>query len=576
MTADANKPTGGTAADAFNQSDEPAHKGYTERSQGVALNAAMGIDRQSFADTWRELLNTAANQPGALLESGVKLQRDLLDVLLGNSDLEPDPKDGRFHDEAWSSSPLYRRLAQAYLAWSNSMDAWLEKSGMTGMERSRARFVLDATKEVFAPMNALPGNPSAMRHLAETRGRSLVDGIKNFIDDQRNNYGYPAVADRDSFIIGKEVAASEGAVVFRNELFELMQYRPLTPEVQAEPLLYVFSQVNRFYLGDLTPDRSLFQQLMTRGVPIFAISWRNPTAEQRDWNLGTYAEGVIEAIAVMREITGVDKVNLMGVCAGGLTAAVAAGVLKKRDHDWVNSLSLFINVLDQRPEDSDFGLFVSERSIAAQKDRVRAKGLYDEKDVFEMFALLRWEENIMSFLRRNYLMGEAPLQHPLLFWSMDYTRVPAGLHSDFLDLSLDNKLAKKEFKAMGKRVNLSKIRYPTYLMAGSTDHITPWKACYRSTQLFGGDIRFVLTNQNHTQTICARTDNRHLKYWVGEELPPSPDAWAETAQEHAGSWVYDWIDWLDEQSPERIKAGSELGSESYPKIEVAPGRYVME
>ncbi len=576
MTADANQPSGGTAADAFSQSDEPAHKGYTERSQGVALNAAMGIDRQSFADTWRELLNTAVNQPGALLESGLQLQRDLFDVLLGNSTLEPDPKDGRFHDEAWSSSPLYRRLAQAYLAWSKSMDAWLEKSGMTGMERARARFVLDATKEVFAPMNALPGNPGAMRHLAETRGRSLVDGIKNFIDDQRNNYGYPAVADRDSFIIGKEVAASEGAVVFRNELFELMQYRPLTPRVQAQPLLYVFSQVNRFYLGDLTPDRSLFQQLMTRGVPVFAISWRNPTAEHRDWNLGTYAEGVIEAIAVMREITGAEKVNLMGVCAGGLTAAVAAGILQQRDDDWVNSLSLFINVLDQRPEDSDFGLFVSERSVAAQKDRVRAKGLYDEKDVFEMFALLRWEENIMSFLRRNYLMGEAPLQHPLLFWSMDYTRVPAGLHSDFLDLSLDNKLAKKEFKALGKRVNLSKIRYPVYLMAGSTDHITPWKACYRSTQLFGGDIRFVLTNQNHTQTICARTDNRHLKYWVGDELPSSPDAWAETAKEHAGSWVYDWIDWLDAQSPKQVAAPTELGSESYPQIEVAPGRYVME
>ena len=151
---------------------------------------------------------------------------------------------------------------------------------------------------------------------------------------------------------------------------------------------------------------------------------------------------------------------------------------------------------------------------------MRAKGLYDEKDVFEMFALLRWEENIMSFLRRNYLMGEAPLQHPLLFWSMDYTRVPAGLHSDFLDLSLDNRLAKKEFKALGKRVNLSKIKYPVYLMAGSTDHITPWKACYRSTQLFGGDVRFVLTNQNHTQTICARTDNKHLKYWVADDLPP--------------------------------------------------------
>lgn len=564
------------AGSKFADGDQPARKGYTDRTQGVAMNAAMGIDRQSFAETWRAVFNAAVSQPRALLESGAQLQRDLTEVVLGNSSLVPDPKDGRFHDEAWADNPVYRRLGQAYLAWARSLDHWLANSGMTGMDESRARFVLDATKEVLAPMNILPGNPGAVRQLAKSRGQSLINGVRNFIDDQRHNYGYPAVADRDSFIIGKDVAASEGAVVFRNELFELMQYLPLTETVQAEPLLYVFSQVNRFYLGDLTPDRSLFQGLMEKNIPVFAISWRNPTAAQRDWNLGTYAEGVIEAVAIMREITGASKVNLMGVCAGGLTAAVAAGVLRKREQDWINSLSLFINVLDQRPDDSDFGLFVSARSIAAQKERVRAKGMYDEKDVFEMFALLRWEENIMSFLRRNYLMGEAPLQHPLLFWSMDYTRVPAGLHTDFLDLSLDNKLAKKEFKALGKRVNLSKIKYPVYMMAGSTDHITPWKACYRSTQLFGGDMRFVLTNQNHTQTICARTDNKHLKYWVAPELPPTADAWADIAEETAGSWTHDWIAWLHERSPDQVPARSEFGSTDYPVIDSAPGRYVIE
>ncbi|MFK7915561.1 MAG: PHA/PHB synthase family protein [Pseudomonadales bacterium] len=562
--------------DKFGNDDQPARKGYADRSQGVAMNAAMGIDRQSFAETWRTVFNAAASQPKALLESGAQLQRELVEVLLGNSTLTPDPKDGRFHDDAWADNPIYRRLGQGYLAWSRSLDTWLANSGMTGMDQSRARFVLDATKEVLAPMNMLPGNPGAVRQLAKSRGQSLINGVRNFVDDQRHNYGYPAVADRDSFIIGKDVAASEGAVVFRNELFELMQYRPLTEEVQAEPLLYVFSQVNRFYLGDLTPDRSLFQGLMAKNIPVFAISWRNPTAAERDWNLGTYAEGVIEAVAIMREITGASKVNLMGVCAGGLTAAVAAGVLRKREQDWINSLSLFINVLDQRPEDSDFGLFVSDRSIAAQKERVRAKGMYDEKDVFEMFALLRWEENIMAFLRRNYLMGEAPLQHPLLFWSMDYTRVPAGLHTDFLDLSLDNKLAKKEFKALGKRVNLSKIKYPVYMMAGSTDHITPWKACYRSTQLFGGDVRFVLTNQNHTQTICARTDNKHLKYWVADELPPGADEWGELANEHAGSWTHDWIDWLHERSPDKVAARTDFGNADYPVIDSAPGRYVIE
>ncbi|MEM6708067.1 MAG: alpha/beta fold hydrolase [Pseudomonadota bacterium] len=545
-------------------------------AQGVAMNVALAVDRQSFVDTWRDLLGAAAAQPRAVLESAVRFQGDLLSIALGSSDIEPDPRDARFTDDAWTHNPLYRRIGQAYLAWTRSLDTWLDESGLTGIERSRARFVFDAAKEVFAPVNLLPTNPEAVRHARQTGGRSLISGIKNFVDDVRYNHGYPCAADREGFVVGRDVAASPGAVVFRNELLELIQYQPNTPDVSREPFLYVFSQVNRFYLGDLTPDRSMFQRLMDEGVPVFAVSWRNPTAEQRDWNLGAYAEGVIEAISVIREVTGADKVNLMGLCAGGLNSAMAVAILAGRGDDWVNSLSLFVNVLDNRPEDSDFGLFVSERSVAAQKERVRLKGVYDEKDVYEMFAMLRWEDNIMSFLRRNYLLGEAPLKHPLLFWSIDYTRVPAGLHADFLDLSLENKLAKNEFMALGKRVKLSDITCPVYLMAGSTDHITPWRACYRSTQLFGGDVRFVLTNQNHTQTISARTDNRHLKYWIANDLPPESDRWAETAQEHAGSWMFDWIDWLKAQSPDTRPAPTELGSANYPVLDAAPGRYVLE
>ena len=373
------------------------------------------------------------------------------------------------------------------------------------------------------------------------------------------------------------MAATEGAVVYRTELLELIQYQPATDQVVDAPLLYVFSQVNRFYLGDLTPDRSLFKKLLDAGIPVFAVSWRNPQREHRDWNLDTYADGVIQSISVIREITGAPKVNLMGLCAGGYTATVAAGVLKARGDDWVNSLSLFVNVLDSRVEDSDFGLFVSERSVEAQKQMTRVNGLFEEKNVFEMFAMLRWEENVMGFFRSNYLLGEDPLKHPLLFWSIDYTRLPAGLHAAFLDLSLDNKLAKRELRAMGHRLDLSELDYPVYMMAGSTDHITPWKACYRSTQLFDTDMKFVLTNQNHTQTISSRDDNKHLKYWVADEYPSDPEAWLEGVTEHPGSWVVNWIDWLIEKSPEQqIDAPVAFGNESYPEIEPAPGRYVLE
>ena len=547
-----------------------------EHTEGAAMAGAFGVDGRAILDTWGTILGEAGGQPAAVLQAVRRFTGDLKRIWLEDAGEEIERRDGRFADAAWRESPMFRRLGQSYQAWSRSLDTWLEHSALTGMDRERARFVLSAAKDVLAPVNTLPGNPEALRALVSSRGRSLLNGLRNFADDLQHNHGYPAVADRQAFQVGRDVAASEGAVIYRNELFELIQYRPKTPSVLSTPLLYVFSQVNRFYLGDLTPDRSLFQRLLEAGIPVFAISWRNPTETHRNWNLDTYADGIIQAIRVMRLVTGRGRVHLIGVCAGGLAAAVAAGVLKGRGTDWIDALSLFINVLDYRPDDSDFGLFVSERSVAAQKALVRARGVFRERDVFEMFALLRLEENVMSFFRSNYLLGKEPLKHPLLFWSMDYTRVPAEMQCDLLDLSQQNRLAKKELRVLGQRVDLSRIDYPVYLMAGSTDHITPWKACYRSTQLFGSDVTFVLTNQNHTQTISGRMDNHRLRYWVAHELPEDPDAAMAGAVAHKGSWTFHWVDWLRARDSHCMPAPVALGSEEFPPLMAAPGRYVVE
>lgn len=556
---------------------EPSAAEVADNTGGAAAAGAFGVDAQSIIDVWGDVAAQAMSQPmGALRVSG-ELMRNWAGILLGQGDEFDDVfADRRFADESWHDNPVYRRIARSYGAWVKSLDSWLAQSGLSGIERERARFVLDAAKDVLAPVNMLPGNPAAMRKASETNGRSVWAGIQNFVDDLQHNHGYPAAADRKAFELGVDVAASEGAVVFRNELLELIQYKPLTEQVSKTPLLYVFSQVNRFYLGDLTPDRSLFQRLLEAGIPVYAVSWRNPSPEHASWNIDSYADGVISAIAAIRDISDCEKVHLMGLCAGGLVTTAAAGALRARKEDWIESLSLFVNVLDYRPDDSDFGLFVSDRGVDAQKAMVRQQGVFSEKNVYEMFALLRIEENIMSFMRSNYLMGDAPIQHPLLFWSIDYTRVPAEMQCDFLELSRSNRLAKAEQRILGKRVNLSKIKYPVYIMAGSTDHITPWKACYRSTQLFGEDPTFVLTNQNHTQTISGRLDNKHLKYWVAKALPEDPDAAMADAEENPGSWVFHWIDWLADVQPEKEPAARELGGVGYPIIEPAPGSYVRE
>jgi polyhydroxyalkanoate synthase len=547
-----------------------------ERTEGAAAMSAFGVDARSLIDAWGTIFQNATTHPRALLDAGRKLAGDIGSIWLGDSELQTEQGDRRFSDESWQENGVYRRIGQSYTAWTQALDHWLDSSGLEGIERDRARFVLNASKDLLAPVNTLIGNPEALRRVRESGGQSLLQGIRNFFDDLQHNHGYPAVADRHAFKVGVDVAATPGAVVFRNELLELIQYRPVTESVSAVPLLYVFSQVNRFYLGDLTPDRSLFRRLLDAGIPVFAISWRNPGKEERDWNIDTYADGIIDAIRVIQQVSKQDKVHLMGLCAGGLVAAAAAGVLQARGDDWVETLSLFVNVLDSRPGESEFGLFVSERSVDAQKNAVRNKGIFDERDVFEMFAMLRIEENVMSFFRSNYLLGEPPVKHPLLFWSMDYTRVPAEMQCDFLDLGQYNKLAKKEMRVLGKRVDLSKTDYPVYVMAGTTDHITPWKACYRSTQLFGGETVFVLTNQNHTQTISSRADNKHLKYWVTDELPEDPDVAVRSAVQHDGPWTEHWIDWLNEHSDRQVKAPKKLGSKKHPVLGQAPGDYVLE
>ncbi len=554
---------------------DAVEEGSSRQNEGVALNLALGVDREEVMQALQSLIGQLTEHPRIISSVWQNLSTELVAITMGLSSIDAAKEDSRFRDDAYTNNPFFKRIGQYYIAWCRAMDNWLEQIELQGMDDKRARFLLGIVKDMMAPVNSLYSNPQAMKALFDTRGQSLANGLKNFLDDLKNNHGYPAVADRDGFQIGKDVAASVGSVIYRDDVFELMQYEPVGGKVSERPFLYVFSQVNRFYLGDLTLDRSLFQELLAAGIRVFAISWRNPTVEQKDWNIDTYVNAVIKAIEVLGEITGQEQVNVMGLCAGGITTAAALGLLQARGIDSVHSHSLFVNILDNRPEDSDFGLFVSARSIEVQKSRVQAKGIFDAKDVSEMFAMLTPEESVMAFYRDNWLIGKPPPIHPLLFWSMDYTRVTAGLQCDYLDLAWENKLAKGDLRVAGKRINLSDIEYDTYIMAGSTDHITPWRGCYRTTQLFGGNVEFVLTNQNHTQTISNKP-NPYVQYWIAPDVPEDPDEWISLADEVPGSWRVHWIAWLKERSGKEIDAITEMGSETNPVLDKAPGRYVLD
>ena len=557
----------------MSEKQQAAAEGTAERVEGVALGSMWGADRQSIADAWQQFSRFMSERPALAFEAQMRFQSELASIWFGNADIEL-PDDARFKDPEWHNNPIFKRMRQSYVAWSRALDEWLDKSGLEGIDRQRAEFLMDAAKDTYAPVNS-PFTPESIRKAVETGGASLVKGVQNYFDDLQHNHGYPAVANRNAFELGRDVAATPGKVVFRNELFELIQYQPTTPQVHEKPLLYVFSQVNRFYLGDLTPDRSLFKQLVDNGIQVFALSWKNPSRNDAHWSLGTYAQGVIEAVRIIRSITQQPDIDLIGLCAGGITAATAAGVLSARGDDWLNSLSLFVAILDNQPGDSGFTLFVSDESVAAQKQRVRVQGCMSERDILEMFAMLRLDESIFSFMRSNYFRGEDPLAHPLLFWSMDYTRVPAELQCDLINLGHKNGLARGTLEVLGQRVDLSEVHCPVYVMAGSTDHITPWQACYRSVQLFGGDVEFVLTSQNHTQTISARPDNRHLRYWRNSQLPADAEDWMRGSEETLGNWRDHWVAWLQAHSDLK-DAPQSLGSRTYPPLEDAPGLYVAE
>jgi len=557
-------------------SAEDNHERVAEQTEGVALSGLLGANPQTILANWQTFAGQVGKQPELMFRLQLQYQSELASIWLGQADPaeSPDPIDPRFVDLAWREDPYFSRLRRAYFAWTRTLDRWIEQAELEGIDRQRAAFLLEIAKEVYAPVNS-PYTPETIKRAIETRGESLVRGIGNFLDDQANNHGYPAIADRSAFQVGVDVAPTPGKVVYRDEMLEVIQYITTTHRVYRQPLLYVFSQVNRFYLGDLTHDRSLFQQLLAKGIQVFAVSWRNPLPEHSQWSLASYAAGVIRAISVVRSICRVKRVDLMGLCAGGLTAAAAAGVLQGRGKHWIKSLSLFVSILDNQPGDSDFTLFVTDESVASQKARVRAQGMMKERDILEMFAMLRLDESVFSFVRSNYYRGEAPLAHPLLFWSMDYTRVPAEMQCDFIDLAHRNAMARGELDMLDQRINLKSIDYPVYIMAGTTDHITPWRGCYRSAHLFGGPVEFVLTNQNHTQTISAKADNPHLRYWLRRGAPIEPDEWLQGASEHAGDWRAHWIKWLQSRS-RRVDAPGKQGNKRFPAIDNAPGRYVLE
>ncbi len=539
-------------------------------------NPFVGLRRRDLLASARKIGLQAVKQPVLLLEQEALLARELISVLAGESELDAAKGDKRFVDPAWQTNPFYRRILQGYVAWGRALTGFVDKSAMDEDNKGRARFALTLLTEALAPTNSLAGNPAAMKKVIDRGGTSLLSGLRNMLSDLVENRGMPAQVDKRAFQVGGNIGLTPGAIVFRNDVIELIQYAPMTPEVYARPQLIVPPQINKFYVFDIAPGRSIVEYLLKSGFQTFVVSWRNPTAAQRDWDMDTYVAALLEAIEAVRQITGADDVNLHGACSGAMTMSALLGHLAATGKPLVNAATLMVAVLGHS-QDSQLGLFLTPKAVAAAKRGTASKGVLEGREMARVFAWLRPNDLVWNYWVNNYLMGNPPPAFDILYWNNDTTRLAARFHGQLLDIFADDLLRRPgALEVLGTPIDLSQVTCDKYVLAGTTDHITPWKGVYETARAFGGKTDFVLSSSGHIQSLINPPGNPKARFHVRSDLPPAADDWLAGATAMPDSWWEHWREWLVERSGERRRAPRTLGSRRHRPGVAAPGAYVLE
>jgi polyhydroxyalkanoate synthase len=555
--------------------DKPAKDSMPAPASFInAQSAVTGLRGRDLLSTLRNVAAHGLRNPVHSARHALRLGSQLGRVLLGETLHPTNPNDKRFADPTWQLNPFYRRSLQAYLSWQKQVKSWIDESDMTPDDRARAHFTFSLLNDAVSPSNTLL-NPLAIKELFNSGGTSLIRGISHLVDDLLHNDGLPRQVTPQAFEVGKTLATTPGAVVFRNEMLELIQYKPMSEKQYATPLLIVPPQINKFYIFDLSPSNSFVQYALKNGLQVFIISWRNPDVRHREWGLSSYVEATEEAMNVCRAITGAREVNLMGACAGGMTIAALQGHLQaKRQLRRVASATYLVSLLDSEIE-SPATLLIDEQTLEAAKRRSYQRGILDGRDMARVFAWMRPNDLIWTYFDNNSLLGKEPPAFDILYWNNDCTRLPAAYHGDLLDFFKHNPLTRPgALEVCGTPIDLQKVTVDSFSVAGINDHITPWDAVYRSTLLLGGDRRFVLSNSGHVQSILNPPGNPKANYIENPKLSSDPRAWYYDAKHVEGSWWTQWLGWIQERSGAQRETVMALGNSKYPPLEAAPGNYV--
>ncbi|GGJ22001.1 class I poly(R)-hydroxyalkanoic acid synthase [Neoroseomonas lacus] len=557
---------------------------FLKRQSGSAADP----DPLKIGHAFLEMTTRLMANPASLVQAQLGFWHDYLTLwqntarrMLGdepNPVIAEDDKDRRFKDDAWRDHEVFDFIRQSYLLSARYFRSVVE--GAEGLEPKTAQKVDFYTRQfvdAMSPTNFLMTNPEVLRRTAETGGENLLRGLSNLLSDLERGRGKLKIrmTDDTKFQIGENIAVTPGKVVFQNDLMQLIQYAPTTETVLKRPLLIIPPWINKFYILDLRPKNSFIRWAVEQGHTVFVISWVNPGEELAEKGFEDYMlEGPYAALDAMEKATGEKGANVIGYCLGGtLLASTLAHMASKRDAR-VKSATFFTTMVDFE-EAGELGVFIDEEQLSSLEEKMNKVGYLEGREMAVTFNMLRANDLIWSFVVNNYLMGQEPFPFDLLYWNDDSTRMPAKMHSFYLRrMYQENDLVKPGgVELLGVKLDLRKIKVPTYILSTREDHIAPWKSTYRATQLYKGPTRFVLAASGHIAGVANPPDAGKYSHWVSDDLPPDPEAWFKNSTELAGSWWPDWHRWvagLDKTTvPARIP-----GEGGLPAIEDAPGAYV--
>ena len=536
-----------------------------------ATEAAAGLLPLDMVNALADLVD-----PAAVAKEMPWLAGEMAKIALGKSEIAFGKRDKRFADETWRTVPYFRALGQSYRLFEMWMERMYQSVEGSWQNKARARFAADVIAAALAPTNYLGTNPEALRKAVETGGLSLVRGVQNMLNDMARG-GMPSMVDRKQFTVGKDIGCTPGAVVYRDEMFELLQYTPATPKVRSIPVLMIPPEINRYYVLDLAPGRSLVEFAVSQGLQVFMIVWRNPDSQlgHGKWGLNDYLAAEERANEVVKKITRTEKINLLGLCAGGITLAYVLAHLAAVGDESAGAATFVVTMLTgDKP--NVVGMLDIGQARTALEQAAAKEEIVPGSALRSLFALLRPNDLVFNYLVSGWLKGESPAPFDVLAWNDDATRTTAKFAMESSRLSMDGWDGSGP-TVLGVKTDFGKVSCDSYHVGGLTDHITAWRACYDTAHLVGGsDKEMTLIRSGHIQSVVYPADSTRYDRWYGPPTATDPDEWLKTATVENGSWWRPWTEWLIARSGPQKAARATLGNRQYPPLDPAPGTYVLE